>query len=207
MDRRLLIGVTHVYEKQEIKNVKSCLREDDHPLSVGLELPDDYKERRKLGIRFATFTALENYFTNQFGSTIIPLDTPTLADERYCIGTALEIVTFKTQKKFYKEKTGLEQQLTDMSAFSAPERTLTLEHYLKRYRRVAELIESGKNRAYFQKEFNDLIKASDKIMIKRIVKDDPEIVIIGGGHARNIMTSLPRYRYLQFASFESYFES
>lgn len=200
MDRRLLIGVTHFYERQDVENVLSCLRENEQPLRVGIELPDDYKEREDLRIGFPTFTKLVHYFIRTIGPTIIPLDETKLSDERFCTKAALGIIKNETQKKFYEEKTGLEQHLAGMIGYAAPESTLTLVHYIKRFRRVAELIEET-NQDQLQKRFDDLVKASDKVMIERIIKHDPEIVVVGGAHARNIITSLPRYRYLQFATF------
>ncbi len=183
--KRFLFGVQH----KDINEINIILYrlESIKPKHIGLELPIDYPERFKMGIK-------DNFFSKiyeQFNGKVITLESPTLYNKQQ----ELDLV-----KHIKDEKIRLESIIEEYDSYKninltykPPEVVRLYEFFLTRYKNVLNLMKLDQN--IIQQKWCQNNVERENFMIKQILKYKPKTIIIGNAHALALKDRLNRYQY------------
>ncbi|MBI4440574.1 hypothetical protein HY639_00250 [Candidatus Woesearchaeota archaeon] len=181
----LLIGVAHI-DRQELQAVKSLMPEQG---TVGLELPEDYKQKAYLGIT-TFFSELASYLECR-DQPIVTLDNALLLDRGYALGGARNVLAGKLTPQFIDYKIRDLEHLA--TGYGAPEVVASASFQLYRFRAIRDVLLSGRNLEQINREWEDINAQRDAYMLKRIRALRPPVIIMGHAHAAKLEALLPEY--------------
>src|SRR3989344_3369371 len=108
--QRLIIGVAHVAE-EELNQVKNFVSKCS-PSNVGLELPEDHKQRKEYGISTFFFSDLDDYLES-IKIEVLCLESPVAWNAHHTADIARSVMEGKTKKE------DLEMELRRMNSIMA----------------------------------------------------------------------------------------
>lgn len=190
MKNKVLIGVHHG-ELKELDWLKKKI-EQYSPSKVGIELPEDYLERKNYDVRSFFFGHAVSYLTD-IGVVVVPLENPELSDYHRAVRIA------KTVRKGEGKKERLELALKRLEnkdhSFSLLEVKLRDEHVIKIYRTALKILKKAPTLETVIEISEDTRKKREAYMLEKIV--DLYMAIIGDIHAQNLKDCLPEYEYVK----------
>ncbi|MDP3733618.1 MAG: hypothetical protein Q8R37_00145 [Nanoarchaeota archaeon] len=189
MAKKVLIGVDHIPENVE-RTVQAIY--NYAPSSVGLELPEDYEEREKLGLTVSFFDDIVCSLRED-EIKVVYLENPEAIDYFRSVNLAKLIVEGHVSKEeihcelLYLKKINV--------AYMSPETIFELIVQKKRYGEALDLVTHNDldNIILLWEQTNHRREAHMK---KNIKSYNPDVIVIGDAHAQEITTALPDYEYI-----------
>ena len=192
MTRGLLLGVNH-YKQDTLEEVIRTI-ETLHPLNVGLELPQDYKDRAEIGIVDGFFHEIATRLQKQ-SIQVVPLDDDGLHDFSQSVDLAMNVVKNNIQRN------DIERSLSELviGPYSSPERAQVFDHFRTIYGDALKVLDQFN---YSRDAINALRESTarkrESNMKSIITATRPEVNAVGDGHARRMRYRLIfRYAYHQ----------
>ena len=185
---KVLKGVEHE-NQEELEEVIQELSRYSWA-TLGLELPTDYETRRQFGVAAFFFGGLEQYAKKR-KARVFPLESPS----EYDYMQALEIAKAVRDGRVSEETLvqNIEQVKTQKSPYVAPEQSYVNNHFLALYEKAHEILTECHSLDTILALCLKSYGKREQTMITNIRKDLPDIVVIGSGHAQNIIGCLPEY--------------
>ena len=191
MKEKLLIGVAHK-EERELDEVIRWIKEY-HPSSVGLELPEDYWERASRGVMTLFFGEIAQYLKED-GIEIILLENPETWDRCHAIELAKAVREGKIGEEDLRVKYNDLKRM--VNPYSPPEMLYSAILFIKRYEMAFDILEKRKSLEEVMELWEECNRERESHMLEKILKEQPDMVIIGGAHAERLKEHLPSYRHV-----------
>jgi hypothetical protein len=191
-----IIGVSHS-SQAELDAVVIKISQDS-PAILGLELPENYLEMRKRG-----FSSYFHEMAKKLEACmkIIPLEDSVLFHVGEQIDRAKAVVADKryTRNEVESEYKDLVFELDSFDRkYASPEIISNLEYQIDFLGSVLNIIDTHPTHKAVMELWQGSNLKREEHMLKVIKEENPEIVVIGDGHARVLKNSLPEYQYLKF---------
>src|SRR4030042_2281798 len=185
---KVLLGVAHESE-EELDRVKNILGQYS-PSKAGIELPEDYLEKKMRGIVTLFFDDIVSYFKDA-GVDVLPLEN----SDAYNFHQAIEVAKAVRDGRAQKEdiETALANFAERISSFSAPEVLYQCDFFIRRYQTALEILESAPTLEEVIKLWEESNAKREAYVLQKIKMNRPDIAIIGNGHAKKLKHSLSEY--------------
>ncbi len=194
MQQKLLVGVAHRDEK-ELADLLGKLSSHS-PTSVALELPEDYLERERYGIETLFFKDIARLYAAA-GVGVIGLEDPETFDRGQAIEVAKGVLLGRfTREQLESELSGLRGSITPYVPF---EQVQVLKHFAERDRDALAILDEAPALEDVMGLFYDSNSRREAHVLRRILEEQPDIVVIGDAHARELKDRLPGYEYVTFS--------
>lgn len=198
MENKVLIGVEHKSEEEidRVNNEISLLS----PSKVGIELPEDYQHREMYGIKTFFFSDIASHLRDA-GVEVVPLENPDIWNRHHAIELAMAVI--KSQVK--REDVEMELARIEMTgrkdlSYTAPETLYHLEYFGDKYRTALGMLDRTQSLEGMQELWRDSNKKREVYVLGKIKVCEPDAVVIGDGHARELKEHLPEYEYVTITS-------
>jgi len=185
---KLLMGVAH--ENQE--ELEAVIRELNRiPWNtIGLELPDDYKQRRQFGVTTFFFGDLAQHMEKR-DVQVIPLENPEEWDDMQAMEIAKAVRDGRwTEEYLVKE---IEQKKSRLNPYAPLELSYLNVYFLTRYEKAYLILKQNPTLDDVLALCMQCYRKREETIVKNIELYHPEIIVIGKGHAQSIKRSLPAY--------------
>ena len=191
-----LYGVSH--DVENLDELSQLIRELEYQnfQSASLELPDDYLELREQNMGIFFFGVIGKYLEEK-GTKIFSLDPPELMDEVYTLIDSIAIKKGEYDISEVNSELRVAKKKVDDN-FVAPEVRFRYKRILRRNPRILELTQNGLRVEELESMLMSVHKKRDEVMLERINEINPELVVVGLGHAREIKNKLTNYEYIDF---------
>ena len=202
---KTLCGVLHdEADKEEIQQVLDLI-DNTNPAKVGLEITNKYAETNHCP---EFFDRIHDYARTN-GRRIVPLEHQ-LAHEKYSTVNAVVLVL---EDKLSRENLEFLLQYTTIELkkrFALKSSQIrALEENQKTTKHALKLLDSNPTKEEAIKWYEEAETEREKHMLNRILRHNPDLVIIGVKHAEAIKDNLQEYQYICLAKrdAEGIFES
>lgn len=190
---KILVGVAH-RDDEELAELIGKLSSYS-PSSVALEMPEDYLERESYGIETAFFKDIARHYAAA-GVKVLGLEDPDAFDRGQAIEAAKAVfVGHLTREQLESELSDLMRNITP---YIPPERFHVLRHFAERDRNALAILDEGATLEGVMERFYDSNRGREAHVLRRILAEQPDMVIIGDAHARELKDELPCYEYVTF---------
>jgi hypothetical protein len=207
---KLLIGIVHGSPRQPLdkKWIKQCeselegVRLSKPDLKVGLELPEDYLEREKQGMKVLVFSEIAG-FCRKNGIAVFPLNDPDVKRQMHALIGAKNML-----KKGVFTETVLREELMslrDSLRYSPPEMFAEKEYWMDLYQRalaiLLELRDTSSDAAILKQlrnKFDITVDTMDQYAIEIIQRYNLDVIIVGVSHTVRLLSALPDYKRMLF---------
>ncbi len=195
----LLIGVAHEPEtkEKELQWLADRLRAM-LPNSVGLELSEDYAQKRKRSVRTFFFDDAADII-GQIGMDIIPLEDPRLVEEQHAASLAFHLMEMGNEPADILEMIRAEAMV---HRYTPPEACRSVRFKLDTLGAAYDILSRVPGREGLLELWESIRKKRERRMDMRIAAVVPEVVITGDAHAVVLMAQLQEsgYQRSPFAS-------
>lgn len=201
-------GVGHgfpQFDYLELEEVKRRIHTHS-PKKVGLEIPK-YQQMWQALTHCSYFTKIAEYLDCK-EIEFIPLEDNDLWAESKGIAGALNILKnevtkeeVKNRLREYEKRSLLFEHMDPL--FASPEVAIALEESaccIKSYKKALSLLDSNLGLEKIEKMFTDSNREREKFQLRAIQEQNPDLVIVGDGHATELSKSLPNYDYYSFCN-------
>ncbi len=190
---KILVGVAH-RDDEELAALLERLS-SYAPSSVALEMPEDYLERESYGIETSFFKDIARLYAAA-GAGVVGLEDPETFDHAQAIEMAKAILVGQlTREQLESELSDLMRNITP---YIPPERFHVLRHFAARDRSALAILDEAPALEDVMDMFCDSNRRREAHVLRRILAEQPDIVIIGDAHARELKDGLPGYKYVTF---------
>jgi len=188
--QRNIFGVSHASD--DISEVVEALN-GRRVFKAALELPGDFRDREG-NPHWLFFTPLERHFARS-GTQVIPIDDPALRMPG-SLHLAMHVVRGDIAVAAIHEGIEvLERRLDDME-YQPPDATMETRRVLREHMDALDVLAAGDVSARWTRA-NRLREIH---MLKEILRTDPDVVVVGAAHARELAKTLRGYDYTQLSS-------
>lgn len=192
---KLLVGVAH----RDDEELAALLERFSSyaPSSVALEMPEDYPERESYGIETAFFKDIARHYAAA-GVKVLGLEDPDAFDRGQAIEAAKAVLAGQLTRGQLEYE--LSDLMRDITPYIPPERFHVLRHFAERDRNALAILDEEATLEGVMELFHDSNRRREAHVLRRILAEQPDIVIIGDAHARELKDELPGYEYVTFYS-------
>jgi hypothetical protein len=199
MQSKILLGVGHQSDLELVLVKEKVI--SYRPSSVGIELPQDIIERHAHGLSVYFFSDLA-HLSKERGSSFIPLEDGLLYDMSQSLAIARNLLIDRRSMDSLKHYiTELQEEI---DPYKSPEQTYAPKKLLKIHTDALRLLAEHENVVRLQTAFSLLNIEREKVMLEQILATNPEMVIIGDGHARELANRLSDYVYIRQSNGSKY---
>ncbi len=197
MNKKLLVGVAHA-DEEELAHLLEELSQYS-PSSVGLEMPEDFRERAKNGIATAFFYDIAvHYDIETTGTDIHGLEDPEVFDQIQIIGLAKAVCDEHLSREQLEME--LAHTINSVNPYMPPEKVKIYEKIAKRFESALEILDEDSSSEAIMQLFHECNAKRDVHLLEKILEEQPDIVIVGDAHACELKDKLPGYKHVTFYS-------
>jgi len=193
MEQKILMGVAH-RDEEELALVVDKMREYN-PRVIGLELPENYAKRELFKVSSFFFSDLAKIARDE-NREVIPLESPELFDYIKSVLIAKGVVQKQINRKELEAKVAeYKYQLKDCH-YKPPQ--IIYRPYLRLtiFQKAIDILNQEQSLEDVLTLWDDNNRRREEYVKKNIDKNQPDLVIIGDGHAKKLREVLPYYKYL-----------
>jgi hypothetical protein len=198
--RKTLLGLA--FRKEEPKWVRGRIREL-LPSVVGVQIGENYEEREQKGIYPRHIIQIVRYLRGR-GIEIVPLQDEELLQKNMPLVYAKNVLEGYPREKLEEELAYKEVWLAKYDDpdnptrdFMDPSGAYEDRYYIEIFRSALEILDRVTTLDDFMKLWDESNTRLQAGMLERINAKEPQLVVMGAGHADKLKNQLPDYEYVK----------